>query len=407
MDRVDVVIAGGGLNGPALALALARAGLGICVADPRPPGPRGRAGFDGRAYSLAAASQRLLAAIGVWEGVAAEAQPILGVRTTDARPGTGAGPFAMAFDHAEIEEGPMGFMLEDRHLHAALRAAMAATPGIVLADGAAVAGHAAGPARVRVGLSDGREVEAALLVGADGRGGAVAAQAGIARVGHDYGQDAVTTAIAHEGEHGGIARQVFLPGGPLAILPLRGRRSSIVWTEARAAARLIHGLDAADFAALLAERIGPDLGAIAPEGARHIYPLSLSLAQSYRAARVALVGDAAHGVHPIAGQGLNLGLRDVAALAEVLVAARRRGEDIGGDIPLAAYERWRRPDATLLALGMDGVNRLFSNDAAPLRALRGLGMAAVSGLPALRRAFIREAAGLAGDVPRLLTGRPL
>ncbi|MFZ9131851.1 MAG: FAD-dependent monooxygenase [Gemmobacter sp.] len=407
MQHVDVVIAGGGLNGPALALALAQAGLGVCVVDPRPTAGRGAAGFAGRAYALAAASQRLLAALGVWDSVAAEAQPILGVRTTDARPGTGPGPFAMAFDHAEIEEGPMGFMLEDRFLHAALRAAMAETPGIMLVDGAAVAGHAAGPARVQVALSDGRTLGAALLVGADGRGGAVAAQAGIARVGHDYGQDAVTCAIAHAAEHGGVARQVFLPGGPLAILPLRGRRSSIVWTERRDAARLLMGLDPADFAALLADRIGPDFGAITLDGARQVHPLALSLAESYRAARVVLVGDAAHGVHPIAGQGLNLGLRDVAALAEVLVGAHRRGEDIGGDIPLAAYERWRRPDATLLALGMDAVNRLFSNDFGPLRAVRGLGMAAVSALPGLRRAFIREAAGLAGDVPRLLTGRTL
>jgi 2-octaprenyl-6-methoxyphenol hydroxylase len=167
------------------------------------------------------------------------------------------------------------------------------------------------------------------------------------------------------------------------------------------------GLEPADFAALLADRIGPDLGAITLDGARQVHPLALSLAESYRAARVVLVGDAAHGVHPIAGQGLNLGLRDVAALAEVLVGAHRRGEDIGGDIPLAAYERWRRPDATLLALGMDAVNRLFSNDFGPLRAVRGLGMAAVSALPGLRRSFIREAAGLAGDVPRLLTGRTL
>lgn len=403
----DVIVVGGGLNGPTLALALARAGLSVAVIDAQPAQARAEAAFDGRAYALALASQRLLTAIGIWPAVAENAQPILRILTSDSGPGGGPSPFFLGFDAAEIEEGIMGYMLEDRFLYAALLAGMAAEPGITHFPSAQVIGQEIGPASATVTLADGRRLTGRLVVGADGRGSGTAVRAGIRRIGHPYGQTALVCALDHDLPHGGTAQQVFLPAGPLAILPLPGNRSSIVWGESESRARAISALSDDDFLSVLRPVFGDHLGAIRLAGPRFAYPLTLTLAERYVAPRIALAGDAAHGVHPIAGQGLNLGLRDVAALAEVLVEAHRRGEDIGASDVLARYEQWRRPDSTLLALGMDGVNRLFSNANPVLRGLRDLGLGAVNRLPALRRAFIRQAAGVAGHPPRLLTGRAL
>jgi 2-octaprenyl-6-methoxyphenol hydroxylase len=248
-------------------------------------------------------------------------------------------------------------------------------------------------------------LSARLVIGCDGRGSGVAARVGIRRAGWEYGQTALVTAVSHERAHGGVAQQFFMPGGPLAILPLPGGHlSSIVWSEADAAAEEIQALPDQEYLAALRPRFGDFLGEIQLAGVRFTYPLSLSLAERFVADRVALVGDAAHGVHPLAGQGLNLGLRDVAALAEVLILARRRGEDIGAADVLERYQRWRRFDVTAMALGMDGVNRLFSNDNPVLRGVRDLGLGIVNAMPGLRRGFIRQAAGLTGDVPRLLQG---
>lgn len=402
----DILIAGGGLNGPALALALAQGGLRVAVIDARPAPARAEAGFDGRAYALAIASKRLLQAVGVWDRVAGQSQPMLKIVTSDGHAGRGASPFHLSFDSAEIEEGPMGFMLEDRFLYAAFLTAMAAEPGIALMSGETVVAQEAGPQGVTVTLASGRRLAGRLLVGCDGRGSGVALRAGIRRQGWGYGQTALVTAIAHEKPHEGTAHQFFMPSGPLAILPLPGgHHSSIVWSETDAQAQAIQALDDAGYLAALRPRFGDFLGQIALAGARFTYPLSLSLAERFVAERVALVGDAAHGVHPIAGQGLNLGLRDVAALAEVLILAHRRGEDIGSAVALEEYQRWRRFDATALALGMDGVNRLFSNDNPLLRLGRDLGMGLVNALPGLRRGFIRQAAGLQGELPRLLAGK--
>jgi 2-octaprenyl-6-methoxyphenol hydroxylase len=407
MDRdADVVIAGGGLNGPALALALAQGGLRVTVVDARPAPARAEAGFDGRAYALAVASVRLLTVISVWEAVAAKAQPIYQIKASDGRAGEGAAPFFLHFDAAEIEEGPMGHMLEDRFLYAAFLSAMEAAPGVTHLSGETVVAQEVGPQGVTVTLASGRQVRAGLLVGCDGRGSGVATRAGIRRVGWGYGQTALVTAVRHERDHQGIAQQFFMPSGPLAILPLQGgHHSSIVWSEEAAIAESIQALSDDQYLAALRPRFGDFLGQIELAGARFTYPLSLSLAERFVADRVALVGDAAHGVHPIAGQGLNLGLRDVAALAEVLILARRRGEDVGNPVVLEDYQRWRRFDATALALGMDAVNRVFSTDNPVLRLGRDLGMGLVGALPGLRRRFIRQAAGLAGDLPKLLQGQ--
>lgn len=402
----DILIAGGGLNGPALALALAQGGFRVTVVDARPAPARAEAGFDGRAYALAIASVRLLTAIGVWPKVAGLAQPIHQIKASDGRAGEGAAPFFLHFDAAEIEEGPMGHMLEDRHLYAAFLQAMQSTPGITLLSGETVVAQEVGLAGVTVTLASGRTLTTGLLVGCDGRGSGTAARAGIKRVGWGYGQTALVTAIRHERDHQGIAQQFFMPSGPLAILPLKGgHHSSIVWSETDETAAAIQALPDAEYLEALRPRFGDFLGEIALAGDRFTYPLSLSLAERFIAPRVALVGDAAHGVHPIAGQGLNLGLRDVAALAEVLILARRRGEEPGSPAALEDYQRWRRFDSTALALGMDTVNRLFSSDNPLLRLGRDLGMGVVNALPGLRRGFIRQAAGLTGELPKLLTGR--
>ena len=404
----DIIIAGGGLNGPALALALAQGGLRVAVVDARPAPARAEAGFDGRAYALAIASKRLLQVIGVWAAVSDKAQPMLKIKASDGHAGQGAAPFFLSFDSAEIEEGPMGFMLEDRFLYAGFLAAMQAAPGITLLSGETVVAQDIDAQGVAVTLASGRVMRARLLVGCDGRGSGVALRAGIRRQGWGYGQTALVTAIHHEKDHEGTAHQFFMPSGPLAILPLPGgHHSSIVWSETEAAAEAIQALDDAGYLAALRPRFGDFLGEIALAGTRFTYPLSLSLAERFIAPRLALVGDAAHGVHPIAGQGLNLGLRDVAALAEVLIGAHRRGEDIGSGVALEEYQRWRRFDATSLALGMDGVNRLFSNNNPILRMGRDLGMGLVNALPGLRRRFIRQAAGLQGDLPRLLAGKQI
>ena len=402
----DVVIAGGGLNGPALALALADAGLRVAVVDARPADARAGEAFDGRAYALALASQRLLAALDLWPGLAADAQPINEVCASQGSPGEGADPFGLHFNSAEIEEGRLGYMLEDRFLYRALLAAM--EKRVTHFPGIGVVAQGEGQAGVTVGLSDGRQLRARLLVGADGRQSGTAERAGIGRRGRDYGQIALVAALDHDLPHGGIAHQYFMESGPLAILPLPGNRSSIVWSERVDSARAIMALDDADFLEVLRPRFGDFLGAIRLTGPRFSYPLGLTLADRYVAERVALIGDAAHGVHPIAGQGLNLGLRDVAALAEVIVAARRRGEDIGSLAVLKRYEEWRRPDATRLALGMDRVNALFSNANPLLRLGRSLGMGVIDAVPGLRRGFMRQAAGLSLDpMPKLLTGRRL
>lgn len=403
----DIAIVGGGLNGPALALGLAQAGLRVTLIDTQPLARLGGAGFDGRSYALALTSVRLLQGLGVWEAVADDAQPMLEIKVTDGRAGEGPSPLWMHFDHAEIEEGPMGHMVEDRHLRRALLNAVEKSNAITLRNGVSVVAQDADVAGVTLTLDSGETLRARLLVGADGRGSGTARRAGIKRVGWGYGQTALVCAISHERAHGGVAHQFFMPPGPLAILPLTGNRSSIVWSETDANAARINALDDEAYLEILRPRFGDFLGEISLAGGRYTYPLSLSLAHDMVADRVALVGDAAHGVHPIAGQGLNAGLRDVAALAEVLADALRRGEDVGSALVLARYSQWRRFDNATLALATDSFNRLFSNDNAFLRMARDVGMGIVNALPGLRRGFIREAAGLTGELPRLMRGQPL
>ena len=399
----DIAIVGGGLNGPALALALAQTGLSVTVIDALPETVRKNAAFDGRSYALALASIRLLAAIGIWDRVRDKAQPMLEIKVSDGRAGEGPSPFFLHFDHAEIEEGPMGHMLEDRFLRRAFLDAMASSPGITQIRDTVIAQQADAQG-ARLTLASGDTVQARMIVGSDGRASGTARRAGIRRTGWDYGQTALVAAIEHDLPHHGIAHQFFMPPGPLAILPLPGNVSSIVWSESDQTARDFAALDDADFLKVLRPRFGDFLGDIRLRGKRYTYPLNLTLANSLVAPRVALIGDAAHGLHPIAGQGLNAGLRDVGALAQVIDEARHRGEDFTAADVLARYQQWRRFDTAALALVTDATNRLFSNDNPLLRLGRDLGMGALNAWPRLRRGFIREAAGLTGDLPDLMKG---
>ena len=398
----DIAIVGGGLNGPALALAAAQVGLRVIVLDATSHKPRKNAKFDGRAYALALASKRLLAAVGVWENVAQDAEPMLNIRVSDGHAGVGASPFFMDFDHAELEEGPMGYMVEDRHLRYALQAAMQTSPLIEYRLATRVTGQSTGPEGVTLSLANNQKITTRLLVGADGRQSGTAARAGITYTGWQYGQTALVCAVEHDRPHGGVAHQFFMPAGPMAVLPLSACRSTVVWSEKTDSATVIKTLDDAAFLDVLRPRFGDFLGDIALTGGRFSYPLGMMIAKNYIAPNAALIGDAAHGVHPIAGQGLNAGLRDVAALIQVLSEAKKRGEDFASQPVLARYQLWRRFDATALAVATDGFNRLFSNDNPILRLGRDLGMGMVNALPKVRRGILREAAGLTGDLPDLM-----
>ncbi len=394
----DIAIVGGGLNGPTLAIALEQRGLNVTVIDALPAPKRGMRDFDGRSYALAHASMRLLRGIDLWDAIKDHTQPMLEIKVTDGRAGTGPSPWMMHFDHTEIEEGPMGYMCQDRHLRQALLAKMDGAARITQMSGETVVAQSSG----QLTLASGKTVTAKLIVGADGRASGTAERAGIKRTGWGYGQTAIVCAVEHELPHGGIAHQFFMPTGPLAILPLPDNCCSIVWSETETRATKIMAIDDTDFLDALRPAFGSFLGELTLVGKRFSYPLGLTIANRFIADRVVLIGDAAHGVHPIAGQGLNAGLRDVAALVDVLSDAKARGEDIASAAVLARYEQWRRFDTATLAAATDTFNKLFSNDNPLLRAVRDMGMGVINATPRLRRTFIREAAGLTGDLPSLM-----
>ena len=403
MANTDVLIAGGGFAGLALALALRRA-LGprfaVTLADPELA-----RGDDLRASAIAAAPRRMFEALGVWDAVGGEAQPILDMVITDSRVDDAVRPVFLTFE-GEIEPGePFAHMIENAHLVAAL-AASAASAGVTLVS-EPVKDFTAGRAGVSVELGDGSKWAAKLLVAADGARSRLRERAGIAVHGWSYGQSAIVTTLAHERDHHGRAEEHFLPGGPFAILPLRHNRSSIVWTERTADAERFVALPDSEFHDELEKRFGLHLGDITLAGPRRAYPLGLWVARSFIGERMALVGDAAHVIHPIAGQGLNMGLRDIAALAEAVVDGARLGLDPGDATVLERYQRWRRFDTMTMSVSTDALNRLFSNRSDVLRLARDIGLGLVDRLPPLKRMFMREAAGLSGEVPKLLRGEAL
>ena len=403
-ERADVLIGGAGFAGLALAIAL-RQGLGssfvVTVADPA----LGRAGADARASAIVAAARRLFETIGVWETVADGAQPILDMAITDSRLQDAVRPVFLTFG-GDVEPGePFAHMVENGPLIEAL-SEKAKQEGVALRS-AAVADFDLAANRIDVRLSDGDTFAARLLVAADGARSTIRERAGIASHGWAYGQSSIVATVTHERDHHGRAEEHFLPSGPFAILPLKGRRSSIVWTEDAREAERIVALPDPEFHAELERRFGLHLGEIAAVGLRRAYPLGLAMARAFIAERLALIGDAAHVIHPIAGQGLNMGLKDVAALAEVIVDAARLGLDPGSLAVLDRYQRWRRFDTMAMGIATDGLNRLFSNRSDVLRLARDVGLGLVDRLPAMKRLFIREAAGLMGEVPKLLKGEAL
>ena len=406
--QVDILIAGAGFAGLSLAIALRQAlggSLRVIVADPALE----RGAGDPRASAIVAAARRLFEAIGVWERIAPGAQPILDMAVTDSRLDDAMRPTFLTFDGEVAPGEPFAHMIENGPLLAALLA-KAKDDGVTLAE-TAVADSETAADHIKVRLRDGTSVDARLLVAADGARSSIRERAGIATHGWGYGQASIVTTVRHERDHNGRAEEHFLPAGPFAILPLQrdatGHRSSIVWTEQAGEAERIVALDDAGFHAELEKRFGLHLGEIAAVGPRRAFPLGLSVARAFVAERIALVGDAAHVIHPIAGQGLNMGLKDVAALAETIVDAMRIGLDPGSPVTLERYQRWRRFDTMAMGVATDGLNRLFSNRSDALRVVRDVGLGLVDRLPALKRLFIREAAGLVGEVPKLLKGEAL
>jgi 2-octaprenyl-6-methoxyphenol hydroxylase len=409
----DVIIVGAGMAGATLALALASGGVTSVLIDPQAFEAQAAASFDGRASAISFAAFRQWRALGAAGLIEPHAQRIEQILVTDGRPtGAAAAPPAsvwLRFDSAEIanrtDGEPLGYLVENRRFRAGLAQAVTAA-GIPVLAPARVARSASRGAAGEVVLADGRTLRAALVVGADGRTSGVRADAGIGVMGWGYGHVGVVATVGLERDHQGVAYEHFLPTGPFAILPLTGRRASLVWTETAAKGAALAAARPEVFQAHLRRRFGDFLGDVAVLGPRFVYPLGLQLADRMTAPRVALLGDAAHAVHPIAGQGLNMGLKDAAALAQVLIEATRLGEDLGSEAVLDRYARWRGVDNLGVALATDVFTRLFSNNHPLLRAARDAGVALVNRIGPARRLFMTEAGGASGDLPRLLLGLP-
>lgn len=401
--RYEVAIVGGGLIGSTLALALGRAGLSVALIERASPTALLDDAFDGRTTAVAASSQTVLAGIGAWDELAPLAGPILDIRISD-----GASRLHLHYDHAAVGDRPLGYIVENRHLRRALFQALATVDTVTIVAPTSVAAIVRDNAAAKLTLDDGSEIAAQLVIGTDGRNSTVRRSADIGSVTWGYDQTSLVTLVRHDEPHRSIAHERFLTGGPFALLPMADSHvSSVVWSDETSLIHRMIALDDAKLAVELVERFGPWLGTFKIVAPRSEWKLSLHHAKSYVAPRLALAGDAAHGIHPIAGQGANLGWRDVAALAEVLVDARRLGLDIGALDVLRRYEAWRRPDNIALTAATDGLNRLFSNDVAPVRLARDLGLAAVQKIGPLKQIFMRHAMGLAGDQPRLARGERL
>jgi len=411
VQSADAVIVGGGIVGGTLALALAQGGLQVALVDRTSLSDLAAAPFDGRSSAIAYASQRMLHGIGLWDHVDHAAEPILDIRVSD-----GASSLFLHYAHEDLspklEGAPFGWIVENAAMRQGLATMLEKAEGIHVLAPAQVAGYVADDAGASVTLADGATVAAPVILAADGTESFLRAQARIPVVQWRYPQVGIVCTMAHEQPHDGIAHERFLPAGPFAVLPMTDgpdgtHRSSIVWTERDRYAAGMMALSDGDFSAEMQRRFGNWYGAVRIAGDRWSYPLRLLHADRYVDQRLALVGDAAHTIHPIAGQGLNLGLRDVAALAEVIVDDRRLGLDYGRDPTLRRYERWRRPDNVSLMAVTDGLNRLFSNDIGPVKLARDLGMAAVNRMPGLKRFFMQHAMGTVGNLPRLLRGETL
>ncbi|MEL6819416.1 MAG: ubiquinone biosynthesis hydroxylase [Pseudomonadota bacterium] len=404
-ENADIIVAGAGYVGLAAAVAIAQGApdLKIIVFDGAPAGMWEK---DGRASAIAAAASRMLSKMGCWSDLEPYAQAMTEMIVTDSRTNDPVRPVFLTFDGNVSEDEPFAHMIPNVELVRSLRA-KAKKAGVEIVQGVSIDSFVEVDGKVDIQSADGTAISAKLLIAADGVRSSLRDKAGIKTVSWEYGQSGIVATIAHERDHGGQAIEHFLPAGPFAILPLKDNRSSIVWTESTHDAERLINTDPLSFEIELERRFGLHLGSIKLETQPRAYPLGLTLARDFVQSRFALAGDAAHGIHPIAGQGLNLGFKDVAALAETIVEAHRNGQDFGTLDVLQRYERWRRFDTVQMGVTTDVLNRLFSNDIMPLRAVRNIGLGLVDRMPFAKDFFIKQAAGLVGDAPRLLRGESL
>lgn len=405
----DIVISGASFAGLALARALLSAfgsGIRIAIVDRAPR--KDTSAPDARAFALSAGARRMLDTLGIWNAIADQSQAVTEIEITDSSLNAGVRPVWLRYDnHVEEDGAPASHIVPASILERALFDSIASDPGLTIIAPNEITRFADSGSHLSITLQDGTELTTPLLVGAEGRRSASRDGAGIKTVGWRYGQTAIVTTIAHERPHGGRAIQHFLPAGPFAILPLPGNRSCLTWTEDAEEAKRILALDDQGFLAEVETRVAGRLGNVEVAGPRQAWPLEMHLARAYVAPRFALVGDAAHGVHPIAGQGVNLAFRDVAALSEIVADTLRLGLDPGSMESLGRYEKWRRFDSFVSAAGFDGLNKLFSSDHTLVRAARDFGLGVVDRLPGLKRRLVTEAAGLSGDLPRLFKSERL
>lgn len=404
----DAVIIGGGLAGGLCAVALAHEDFSVALVDAQTPQSMRSVSFDGRTTALAYAAARVFRRLGLWDAIEDHAEPIRDILVSDGRPAGILRPgfvssFRLHFDSRELENGEaLGRIIENRVLRSSISDGVERDSRITVFAPAERNSTELSGSRTIVTLSDGRKISARLAVAADGRHSPSRIEAGIKANAWSYPQTGIVATVKHQQPHEGVAQELFLPSGPFAILPMTDNRSNLVWTEANAAAPAYLALSDDDFVAAIRARFGDYLGGISLEGPRWSYPLAFHLAQTYVAPRLALIGDAAHAIHPIAGQGYNLGVKDIAALVDTLVDARGLGLDIGAPATLEIYQRWRRFDSAVLALGGDALVRLFSNDIAPLRLVRDVGIGAVNAVAPLRKMFMKQAGADLGRLPSLM-----
>jgi 2-octaprenyl-6-methoxyphenol hydroxylase len=402
MERSDVIILGGGLIGLTLAIALDRHGLSSTIIDPADPEATAAPAFDGRATAIASASWRMLDAIGVADALKADGCEIRSIRVSE-----GLEPGGIVFEAPE-DDDPLGIMVENRRLRTALREAAQRAEKVALLMPARAADIVRDKAGVRVALDDGRVVAAPLLVGAEGRNSPTREAAAIPVARWRYDHAAIVVTVDHERHHENAAYEIFYPTGPFAILPMQpGTRSAIVWSVPAVDAAAVIDLPDRAMAAEIEKRMGGFLGTVSLAGPRWTYPLGFHHAATMTAERLVLAGDAAHGIHPIAGQGLNLGMRDAAALAQVLVEGARLGLDLGDPQLLARYERWRSLDTFMVAAATDGLTRIYAMPGRTASAVRRFGMGLVQKIGPLKDQFMAEARGESGDLPLLLRGLPI
>ena len=398
-ERFDLIVLGGGMSGLALAVAVAGRGYRVLVVERAPVSALTAIPYDGRVTAVALGAKRFLEASGAWAGMAADASPILDIVVRE-----GFSPIEVHYDHRAVGGEPLGFIVENRAIRRALLDLARTLPTLTLAAPAEIAELDRSEARVDVRLTDGRSATAPLIALCEGRQSATRERIGVGVRQWSYGQTGIVCSLAHERPHGGLAVERFFPDGPFARLPMTENRCSIVWALDDALSGDVVALDDDAFLGEVADRFGTDLGAVRLASPRWSYPLALVLADSYTAHRAVLVGDAARGIHPIAGQGWNLALRDVASVAEIVLDRLGLGLDPGDALALERYAAWRRFDGMALVAVTDGINRLFANDVLPVRLAREAGLATVDRVPPLKRFFMRHAMGLVGDLPRTMIG---